>query len=107
MNVDGRHGHKQVNLLQDRRVDGRWQSIRAVRKNGKLDPRLVLIEAEPTAAREGISYRQALAGLAFQVSTSIRLDNEYLLPLNAVSTLQRVGVSSPAPSAGLAEDSAR
>ena len=56
MNVDSGYGHKQVNLLQYRRVDGRWQFIRVVRKNGKPDPRLVLIDGEPASSKGGHFY---------------------------------------------------
>jgi hypothetical protein len=56
MNVDSGYGHKQFNLLQYRRVDGRWQFIRVVRKNGKPDPRLVLIDGEPTCSKGGHFY---------------------------------------------------
>ncbi len=56
MNVDSGYGHKQVNLLQYRRVDGRWQFIRVVRKNGKPDPRLVLIDGEPASSKDGHFY---------------------------------------------------
>ena len=56
MNVDSGYGHKQVNLLQYRRVDSRWQFIRVVRKNGKPDPRLVLIDGEPASSKGGHFY---------------------------------------------------
>jgi hypothetical protein len=52
-NVDSGHGHKQVNLQQYRRLDGRWQFIQVVRKNGKPDPRLVLIDGEPASSKGG------------------------------------------------------
>lgn len=56
MNVDSGYGHKQVNLVQYRRIDGRWQFIRVVRKNGKPDPRLVLINGVPTSSKGGHFY---------------------------------------------------
>jgi hypothetical protein len=56
MNVGSGYGHKQVNLLQYRRVDGRWQFIRVVRKNGKPDLRLVLVDGEPTSSKGGHFY---------------------------------------------------
>jgi glycosylphosphatidylinositol transamidase (GPIT) subunit GPI8 len=49
--VDSEYGHKQVNLVQYRRVDDRWQFVRVVKKNGKPDPRLILIHGEPTSSR--------------------------------------------------------
>jgi site-specific recombinase XerD len=54
--VDSGYGHKQVNLVQYRRLDGRWQFIRVVRKNGKPDPRFVLINEEPTSSKGGRFY---------------------------------------------------
>ena len=56
MNVDSGYGHKQVNLLQYRRLDGRWQFIRVVRKNGKSDPRFVLVNGVPTSSKGGHFY---------------------------------------------------
>lgn len=53
MNVDSGLGHKRVNLIQYRRVGGRWQFVRVVRKNGKPDPRLILIDGEPTSSKGG------------------------------------------------------
>ena len=68
--MDSGYGHKQVNLEQYRRLDGRWQFIRVVRKNGKPDPRFVLINGEPTSSKgerfylvwreEGKRKRQAI-----------------------------------------------
>ena len=50
------YGHKQVNLVQYRRPDGRWQFVPAARRNGKPDPQLVLINAEPTNNKGGHFY---------------------------------------------------
>jgi site-specific recombinase XerD len=54
--VSSEYGHKQVNLVQYRRVGERWQFVRVVRKNGKPDPRLILIRGEPTSSRGGHFY---------------------------------------------------
>jgi len=56
MNVDSGNGHKQVNLVQYRRLDDRWQFVPVVRKNGKPDPRLVLIHGDPTSSKGGHFY---------------------------------------------------
>ena len=55
-NVISENGHKHVNLVQYRRVGERWQFVRVVRKNGKPDPRLILIDGEPTSSKGGRFY---------------------------------------------------
>jgi integrase/recombinase XerD len=54
--VDSVNGHKQVNLVQYRRLGGRWQFVPVVRKNGKPDPRLILINGKPTSSKGGHFY---------------------------------------------------
>ena len=54
--MDNENCHKQVNLVQYRRLGDRWQFVRVVRKNGKPDPRLVLIDGEPTSSKGGHFY---------------------------------------------------
>ncbi len=54
--MDSENGHKQVNLVQYRRLGGRWQFVPVVRKNGKPDPRLILIHGEPTSSKGGHFY---------------------------------------------------
>ncbi|HKD61862.1 MAG TPA: tyrosine-type recombinase/integrase [Terracidiphilus sp.] len=54
--MDSENGHKRVNLVQYRRVGARWQFVPVVRKNGKPDPRLILIKGEPTSSRGGHFY---------------------------------------------------
>ena len=54
--MDSGNGHKQVNLVQYRRLGARWQFVPVVRKNGKPDPRLVLIDGEPTSSKGGHFY---------------------------------------------------
>jgi len=54
--VDSENGHKQVNLVQYRRLGDRWQFVPVVRKNGKPDPRLILIHGEPTSSKGGHFY---------------------------------------------------
>lgn len=56
INVDSESGHKQVNLVQYRRLDGRWQFVPVVRKKGKPDPRLILVHGEPTSSKGGHFY---------------------------------------------------
>jgi integrase/recombinase XerD len=48
--------NKQVNLVQYRRLGDRWQFVRVVRKNGKPDPRLMLINGEPASSKGGHFY---------------------------------------------------
>ncbi len=54
--VDSENRHKQVNLVQYRRLEGRWQFVRVVRKNGKPDPRLILVHGEPASSKGGHFY---------------------------------------------------
>ena len=55
-NVDSKYGHKQVNLIQYRRLKHRWQFVPVVRKNGRPDPRLILIDGEPASSKGGRFY---------------------------------------------------
>lgn len=54
--MDSENGHKQVNLVQYRRLGDRWQFVPVVRKNGRPDPRLILINGEPTSSKGGHFY---------------------------------------------------
>ena len=54
--MDSEHIHKQVNLVQYRRLGDRWQFAPVVRKNGRPDPRLILINGEPTSSKSGHFY---------------------------------------------------
>jgi len=54
--VISENGHKLVNLVQYRRLGDRWQFVPVVRKNGKPDPRLILIHGEPTSSKDGHFY---------------------------------------------------
>jgi len=47
---------KQVNLVQYRRLGDHLQFVPVVRKNGKPDPSLVLINGEPTSSKGGHFY---------------------------------------------------
>jgi hypothetical protein len=47
---------KQVNLIQYRPVGGRWQFVPVVRKNGKPDPGLMLVDGEPANSKGGRFY---------------------------------------------------
>jgi len=42
--ADSGYGHEQANLIQYRPPGGRWQFVPFIRKNGKPDPRLILID---------------------------------------------------------------
>jgi len=49
-----RNGHKQsVNLVQYRRIGDRWQFVPVARLNGKPNPKLILIDGEPTSSKGG------------------------------------------------------
>ncbi|HEY1578373.1 MAG TPA: site-specific integrase [Terracidiphilus sp.] len=58
MDGDGIKGHKKqaVNLVQYRRVGDRWQFVPVVRQNGVPNPRLILIDGQPTSSRGGHFY---------------------------------------------------
>lgn len=49
------YGHA-VNLKQYRRLDGKWQFVPVVKKNGKPNPKLVLINREPVSSKGGIFH---------------------------------------------------
>ena len=49
------NGHR-VNLVQYRRVNGKWQFVSVVKANGKPNPRLVLIDGEPTSYKGGANF---------------------------------------------------
>ena len=54
MDSELRYGHKQsVNLVQYRRIGDRWQFVPVARLNGKPNPKLILIDGEPTSSRGG------------------------------------------------------
>ncbi len=52
--MDSENGQKQIILVQYRRLGDRWQFVPVVRKNGKPDPRLILIKGE--SAKGGHFY---------------------------------------------------
>ena len=54
--MDSENSHRQVNLVQYRRLNDRWQFVPVGRKNGKPDPRLILIHGEPTRSKGGHFY---------------------------------------------------
>ena len=54
---------QKANLKQYRKIDGRWQFVPVVKTNGKPDPRLVLIDGQPTSSKGGgkfyVEFREA------------------------------------------------
>jgi hypothetical protein len=54
--MDSEHRPKQIDLVQYRRLGGRWQFVPVVRKNDKPDPRLILINGDPTGSKGGHFY---------------------------------------------------
>jgi integrase len=53
--MDSKHGLR-VNLKQYRRIDGKWQFCPVVKENGKPNPKLVLINGEPSNWKGGTFY---------------------------------------------------
>jgi site-specific recombinase XerD len=54
---ESENGHKRsVNLVQYRRIGDRWQFVPVVRQNGKPNPKLILINGEPTSSKGGHFY---------------------------------------------------
>jgi integrase/recombinase XerD len=51
--VDSQADDHKVNLTQYRRVNGRWQFVPVVKKDGKPNPKLVLIGGEPASYKGG------------------------------------------------------
>ncbi len=51
--MDSKQTSHRVNLLQYRRREGKWQFFSVVRNDGKPNPRLVLIDGEPTSYKGG------------------------------------------------------
>jgi hypothetical protein len=49
------YGHA-VNLKQYRRIGGKWQFVPIVKQNGKLNPKLVLVNGEPVSSKGGNFY---------------------------------------------------
>src|ERR1700741_2172307 len=54
MDSEGQKRNKQwVNLVQYLRIGERWQFVPVVRQNGKPNPKLILINGEPTSSKGG------------------------------------------------------